>query len=100
MNEYLFAYGTLQDASLLQRLLGRTVPSRIAYAHGWVTQTIMVEGDLYLCAIRGDGVLAGRLIEITRDELGALDEYETTAYDREELVLHDGVTAWIYVKRR
>jgi gamma-glutamylcyclotransferase (GGCT)/AIG2-like uncharacterized protein YtfP len=91
----LFAYGTLQFAEVLRVLLDR-VPARTPGAvAGW--RAAALAGRVYPGLVRADGAVTGLFItDLTRAELGIIDEYESGPYELERLILNDGRDGWTY----
>ena len=106
----LFAYGTLQDASVQLAVFGRAPTAHadalLGYerarvpiaAPGVVAGTGHTHHANVVASARADAQVAGTVLEVTDAELGAVDEYEgTTAYARKEVTLASGAAAWVYV---
>ena len=106
----LFAYGTLQDASVQLAVFGRAPAARGDALPGYerarvpVADPGVVAGTGHthhanlVAAARPDARVAGTVLEVTDAELVAADEYEhATAYVRKQVTLASGAEAWVYV---
>ncbi len=99
----LFAYGTLLDAAVQQRLFGRQLDGIADALIGVVRTTLSVTDgdtrgswpDLASTGRAGDVVL-GQVLSLSDAELAAADAYETTAYTRAVVTLVSGTRAWVY----
>jgi gamma-glutamylcyclotransferase (GGCT)/AIG2-like uncharacterized protein YtfP len=92
----LFAYGTLMDPKKRLELLGREVEAEDAVLRGYGVVLpppgffgYEDECDRYPVAVpRGGGVVRGKLLRVTEEELKRLDEWEDTprkVYARREV---------------
>ena len=109
MSERLFSYGTLQLDSVQMASFGRRLHGRADAMPGWRTEMIEItdpevlkaSGERFHPIVRPGGrddEVAGKVFEITADELAAADRYEVSDYKRIAVTLTSGVTAWVYVK--
>lgn len=95
--ELLFVYGTLQDAAVQQRLIGRTVSGTPDTLDGFFKSSMsMVEGVYPLVIPRHGHEVQGMVLEVTIEELLAMDVYETSAYRRVRVPLRSGRETWVY----
>ncbi|MEZ5415991.1 MAG: gamma-glutamylcyclotransferase family protein [Vicinamibacterales bacterium] len=98
----LFAYGTLLDPAVQQRVFGRQLDGTADALAGVVRATLAAgdgSGDAWPdLAVTGrpDDVVAGRLFKLSDAELAAADAYETAAYARTAVTLASGTRAWVY----
>lgn len=96
----LFVYGTLMDKKIRGTILGRMAEGVPDTLNGYVKSEISIKGEIYpLIVLNAGGIIKGLVIEVTRDELRRIDEYETDAYKREKIILESGIPAWVYIKR-
>jgi gamma-glutamylcyclotransferase (GGCT)/AIG2-like uncharacterized protein YtfP len=107
---YVFSYGTLRQSNVQKALYGREIPtvedSLPGYQLHWLTITdpdvIRTSGsDRHPILQRGkaeDSVYGARL-ELNEIELQQTDEYEVDDYERREVVLSSGITAWAYLEK-
>jgi gamma-glutamylcyclotransferase (GGCT)/AIG2-like uncharacterized protein YtfP len=107
---YVFSYGTLRQPNVQTALYGREIPtiedSLPGYQLHWVTITdpdvIRTSGsDRHPILKRGkpeDSVVGARL-ELNESELDQTDGYEVDDYERREVVLSSGITAWAYLEK-
>jgi len=95
-----FVYGTLTDSITRKNVLGGEIPGETATLEGYdSSKRITIENESYPVAEKNShGSITGVVIELTSEEISKLDEYETDAYKREEVVLTDGKKAWVYIK--
>ena len=94
----LFSYGTLQQSEVQVAVLGRTVSGEPDALGGFVEAPILIEGETYLTLRPGDGVVRGVVLQLSNDELRAVDAYEGTAhYVRVEVKLQSGREAFVFV---
>ena len=95
--ERLFVYGTLQDPAVQTRVFGRTtegVPDRLA---GYRKAEIAIDGSTYpIAQLDRASSIDGRILEVTPDELVAIDQYEGSEYRRLRVRLRSGAEAWVY----
>ncbi|MBR0567981.1 gamma-glutamylcyclotransferase [Azoarcus sp. L1K30] len=86
-----FAYGTLRYRPVRWLVIGDATIPRMARLSGFRADGLNVVAD---AAARVDGVV----FEVTAAGLKALDRYERLGirYERVEMTLDDGETAWVY----
>lgn len=107
IEHWVFAYGTLQDAEVLRRVMGRCPPLAAAWLTGYARFRFVdasYPGIVEQAGARVAGQLCG---PITPAELRLLDVYEGDRYERVachvELIAAEGahgqVPAWVYVVR-
>ncbi len=100
MADRLFIYGTLADPEVQQNVLGRVTESAPDILRGYRKSEIEIGGEKYPLIIPDETEkVKGLVIEVTKDELAKIDEYETNAYKRVQVSLESGMSAWAYVKR-
>ena len=79
--ELLFVYGTLQDPAVQQRLIGRTVTGTPDVLEGFFKSSIsMSDGVFPLVIPRHGHEVQGMVLEVTNEELLAMDVYEKEPY--------------------
>ncbi|MEK7510013.1 MAG: gamma-glutamylcyclotransferase family protein [Patescibacteria group bacterium] len=99
MQEYLFVYGTLRDAEVQKRVVGRLMPGEPDTLEGYGKSIITLGKRTYPIISPQDGsVIEGEVLTLTLEELEKTDEYETSAYTRQKVTLQSGKTAWVYIK--
>lgn len=99
MANRLFTYGTLTDPKVQKRVWGRLTPGIADVLPGYRKSEIRIEGDVYpLIVADAARKVRGSVIEVTDEELRKIDEYESDAYRRVEVVLESGMPAWVYTK--
>lgn len=107
----LFSYGTLQLEAVQREQFGRLLGGQAdaIVGHRTVMQEIFDEAVVALSGLRfhpnlvetGDprDEVAGTLYLISQAELAAADDYEVAEYQRIEVPLKSGRTAFVYAKR-
>ncbi|MDW4571358.1 gamma-glutamylcyclotransferase family protein [Microbacterium sp. M3] len=107
--QYLFSYGTLQNADVQLDTFGRLVESEpdalpgytVDYAEIDDTRVVDLSGHSVHPIVRETGnpldKVLGRALVVTEEELDASDEYEVSLYRRIAVVLASGRRAWVYV---
>ncbi|MGF7146920.1 gamma-glutamylcyclotransferase (GGCT)/AIG2-like uncharacterized protein YtfP [Sphingomonas zeicaulis] len=95
----LFAYGTLRDPAVQQRLFGRGLEGDPDALSGYVPGTILIGGTTYPILHRGnaDDCVPGIALAMTAAELHAADAYEGADYARITVTLESGRRAFVYV---
>ncbi len=94
--ERLFVYGTLQDPQVQENLIGRSLSGTVDSLSGYRINNLLMPP--YPVAMPADdSVIDGRILEITKDELEKLDEYEGECYLRIRVWLQSGQETWVYI---
>lgn len=94
--ETLFVYGTLQEAQVQQRLLGRTLDSVSATLQGYRLDAVLFAP--YLVAIPSQAAtIVGQLLTVTMADMYTLDIYEGQAYLRVQAATTSAQSVWVYV---
>ncbi|MBX7257780.1 MAG: gamma-glutamylcyclotransferase [Candidatus Hydrogenedentes bacterium] len=94
----LFAYGTLLDPGIQDRVIGRCIQGRPDVLEGYRLASVEDGGETFPNCVPATGErVPGRILELTRDELARADGYEGDLYTRERLTLGSGVSAWVYI---
>lgn len=94
--EKLFVYGTLQDEEVQILLIGRRVQGTVDVLNGYQIDASLLPP--YPVAIPDtSGVIKGRVLLVSSDELAKLDAYEGEHYIRLCVELVSGQESWIYV---
>jgi gamma-glutamylcyclotransferase (GGCT)/AIG2-like uncharacterized protein YtfP len=97
-NEKLFIYGTLTRPEIQQEVLSRLFKMTPDSLEGYTVSKIEIEGEIYpVISLNDLEEVHGFVVEVTEDELKKIDEYETKAYKRKQVVLVSGASAWVYV---
>ena len=98
-SQLLFAYGTLMDPTIQEKVLGRVVVSVADQLSGYAMGKITI-GDSEFRIIRpqvGD-IIDGMVLSVTDADLEQMDIYETAAYQRQKVILKSGKKTWAYVE--
>lgn len=103
----LFSYGTLQLPSIQQQVFGRLIEGHDDMLHGFAIGKIPHSDPVISREIGCDHYLAiypaqtarplhGKVLLLTEEELHLADQYEGSLYQRIQVFLHSGDTAWVY----
>ncbi|MBI4558309.1 MAG: gamma-glutamylcyclotransferase [Candidatus Hydrogenedentes bacterium] len=96
--EQIFVYGTLMDASIQRRILGRTAEARPGTLHGYRKTMVHVDGQGFPNIEAAEGhAVNGLILSVDTMSLAALDAYEGAEYQRRQVLLADGKIAWVYI---
>lgn len=106
--ELLFSYGTLQLDQVQRSQFGRLLDGTDDVLHGYVVTEIQIRDpavldasgiETHLALVPGEGPpIAGKVFQLTTEELAAADIYESENYLRVQVPLASGTRAWVYVK--
>lgn len=100
-SEKLFVYGTLQEADVQKKVLGRILRGIPSSLSGFRKSTITIDDILYPI-IEEDKYatedIHGFVLEIEEEYLKLLDVYEGDEYRRKRVTLNSGLCAWVYQK--
>lgn len=96
--ENLFVYGTLREAHIQERLIGRIIENPSSdelqgYRRNW---TLVAPYPVAMPS-EADEHISGLVLQVSEDELAAMDTYEGDAYVRVRLILMSGTEAWVYI---
>ncbi len=110
--EYLFSYGTLQQADVQLATFGRLLDSRPDQLPGYRLALLAI-ADAQVVATSGKthhpiasrsgepaDCVPGAVLAVSAEELRQADGYEVAAYRRERVTLASGTQAWAYVDAR
>jgi gamma-glutamylcyclotransferase (GGCT)/AIG2-like uncharacterized protein YtfP len=94
----LFIYGDLQKPETLEKLFNREIVGTFDSISNWIVLSDFNKGKNYLqLASQPHGVVFGRILELTDEEIKILDNYEKD-YFRLELKTDGGEAVELYVK--
>jgi gamma-glutamylcyclotransferase (GGCT)/AIG2-like uncharacterized protein YtfP len=100
----LFVYGTLRDPLIRKKITEREIVSEGKdLLTGFRLSTVSDYGKSYPVIIEDNSStleIKGEIIDVTPEELQALDEYEGYLYVRQKVTLKSGVMAWVYVQSK
>ena len=109
--ESLFSYGTLQSEVVQLETFGRTLNGRPDALVGYTVVMIEIE-DQDFVATSGTAhhrnlrftdlstdIVEGTVLSLTSKELQLSDSYEPSCYERIQVQLRSGLTAWVYINR-
>jgi len=97
--ERIFSYGTLQDPSVQTQWIGRPLNGEPDSVKGFRLEEIDIDKEVFWILVpdkKTKQIICGQVLEITKKELQAFDEYEGEAYQRSLLTMMTGRTAWVY----
>ena len=107
--EYLFSYGTLQSEAVQLSTFGRKLEGRPDALPSYSLVMIEIEDQDFVVAsgtahhrhLRFTGyrsdIVEGTVLSLTAAELRLSDSYEPTGYERIQVQLRSGSTAWVYI---
>ncbi len=109
--EKLFSYGTLRYEAVQIETFGRKLQGSADVLTGYKLSQLTIN-DPHVVATSGDAVhpilvpsndindhVEGMVFEITSDELASADKYEVDEYQRVQVTLASGCSAWVYVAK-
>jgi Gamma-glutamyl cyclotransferase, AIG2-like len=110
--ENLFSYGTLQAAEVQISTFGRALDGKPDLLVGYRLAMIKIHQpdfvglsgaedhrNLQFTGLASD-IVEGRVLKVTKKELGQADDYEAGAdYQRVMVELKSGANAWVYLHR-
>lgn len=95
----LFVYGTLKNAVVQKREIGRIITGEKDILKGYKKTTVNIGDNVYPIIVHDkESEVEGIVLSISDEELNKLDDYETSAYRRIKVKLKSGKKAWVYVK--
>ena len=109
--ESLFSYGTLQSETVQLATFGRRLDGQPDALPGYTLEMIEIEDQDFVATsgtahhrnLRFTGVTSdiveGTRIALTKSELDLADSYEPSNYERIQVQLRSGATAWVYISR-
>lgn len=109
--ESLFSYGTLQSETVQLATFGRRLDGQPDALVGYSIVMIEIEDQEFVVTsgtphhrnLRFTGTLSdiveGTRLLLTKSELDLADSYEPSNYERIQVQLRSGATAWVYISR-
>ena len=107
--EYLFAYGRLQSDAVQLATFHRKLDGRPDALIGYIVETIEIKNEAFVASSgtahhrnlrftgRSSDIVEGTAFSLTAHELALADSYEPPGYNRTQVKLRSGSTAWVYV---
>jgi len=95
--EALFVYGTLRETHVQERLIGRIVEGQSDELQGYRRDWVLLPPYPVAMPAAPEEHIRGTVLEVTQDELEAMDIYEGICYLRIKVILLSGREAWVYV---
>lgn len=101
MNNFLFAYGTLNDPEVQQYVFQRVLEGDEDMLPSFRISSKKLYGRYLVLEHTGNtsDMITGSVYAIDLPELSRADVYEGPAYSRINVVLNSGRKAWVYVER-
>lgn len=109
--ESLFSYGTLQSETVQLAIFGRQLDGQPDALVGYSIAMIEIDDqdfvatsgtphhrNLHFTGARSD-IVEGSRLSLTKSELDLADSYEPSNYERIQVQLRSGATAWVYISR-
>jgi gamma-glutamylcyclotransferase (GGCT)/AIG2-like uncharacterized protein YtfP len=98
--ENLFAYGTLKDLNIQQKLFNRVLTGNKAALSNYKKSSILIDGELFPCIDEvKDYKVEGIIFKITSEELAITDEYEGKEYKRIAVLPDNNLEkVWVYIR--
>jgi len=94
----LFTYGELQRSDIQIKILGKEIDGTVDSISNWIVLNEFDHGTSYLqLASQPQGIVFGKVIEITDEQIKILDKYEN-AYFRYTLKTDNGIVVETYIK--
>ena len=109
--ESLFSYGTLQSETVQLATFGRRLDGQPDALVGYSIVMIEIEDQDFVVTsgtphhrnLRFTGaqsdIVEGTRLSLTKSELELADSYEPSNYERIQVQLRSGATAWVYISR-
>lgn len=101
--ENLFAYGTLKDKEIQERIFGRLLKGTPDNLIGFVIQDIHIEEEFGIIEYpiivetkNASEIISGICYQLSERELELADTYEGMHYKRIEVLLESNQMAWTY----
>ena len=101
--ENLFAYGTLKDKEIQERIFGRILKGTPDNLIGYVIKEIQIEEEFGIIQYpiitetkNSDEIINGICYQISKQEIELADIYEGLHYNRIEVQLESNEMAWTY----
>lgn len=94
-----FAYGTLRDPDVRQKVLRVETVTTISWLRGFRMSSVKLDGTVYPIIVEdifSEEVIEGEYFEVSDEGLGLLDDYESEAYRRKKVQLSNSAEAWVY----
>ena len=111
-SEYLFTYGTLQLEDVQLSTFGRKLDGKPDALVGYRLVMIKIEDEDFVVKSgtadhrnlqftgNASDLVEGIVFTVTMEELERSDAYEPEGYERMQVQLQSGATAWIYFDKR
>jgi hypothetical protein len=110
-DQRLFSYGTLQSETVQLATFGRKLDGRRDVLVGYSLVMIEIEDQDFVAAsgtkhhrnlrFTGDPSdnVEGTVLSLTEEEIAKADSYEPAGYERIQVQVRSGSTAWVYINR-
>ena len=91
VRQKLFSYGTIQNEDVQEKILGKRLKGERAVLTGYVLGQVYADGGFYPCIFlseKYDKHVFGTVFEVSEKDLKKLDEYESEAYRRQNVIVY------------
>jgi gamma-glutamylcyclotransferase (GGCT)/AIG2-like uncharacterized protein YtfP len=95
--EALFVYGTLREAHVQERLIGRIIEGQSDELGGYRRDWTLLPPYAVAMPCEATEHIRGLVLEISQAELETMDIYEGIAYVRVQVTLISGREVWVYI---
>lgn len=94
----LFAYGTLLNKEIQIELFGKEIFGTPDSISGYKVMNILeIEGKKYPKLVKQtDGIVFGKIYELSKEQMDIIDQYETSAYSRSAIKTNNEIIVDIY----
>ena len=99
--EKIFAYGSLKDPNVQQKVLGKKVsvtPDRLEGCIESDFEHVTTKTRPIILSPFARHGISGVTFAVTTADLQKIDQYQSNFYHREKVTLKSGDSAWAYVK--
>lgn len=96
----IFSYGTLQDTAVQKAVFRRELKGSVDILNDYELLSDQVYGSYPVVAPKEGVHTRGYCYRLNPDELKLADAYEGPGYIREEVTLHSGTRAWVYLENK
>ncbi|OCB78760.1 gamma-glutamylcyclotransferase family protein [Flavobacterium crassostreae] len=104
--EKLFAYGTLKDIDVQEKIFGRTLTGTPETLQGYILKEIKIEEEFGMepypiiePSQNPQDSVSGMIYSLSLSELQLADTYEGKFYKRTQVALAPNQTIWVYIAK-
>lgn len=97
----LFCYGTLLKSEIQLEVFNKEINGIADSISGYTVLNDLIIGDIKYPRLtkQEDGIVYGKIIELTNKQIVILDIYESDAYYRDKMKTDSGIAVEVYKKR-